>query len=85
MLYLIFLSSKAQRILKQEGFNGTIVLDTLQSSAVISDVILNMKTIMSARTVLYQELIHPVLTLSTNHESFKLQVLTQFLRKGDNG
>ncbi|KRX56433.1 hypothetical protein T09_9641 [Trichinella sp. T9] len=45
MLYLIFLSSKAQRILKQEGFNGTIVLDTLQSSAVISDVILNMKTI----------------------------------------
>ncbi|KRY14530.1 hypothetical protein T12_13907 [Trichinella patagoniensis] len=45
MLYLIFLSSKAQRILKQEGFNGTIVLDTLQSSAVISDVIFNMKTI----------------------------------------
>ncbi|KRX76269.1 hypothetical protein T06_15017 [Trichinella sp. T6] len=36
---------KAQRILKQEGFNGTTVLDTLQSSAVISDVILNMKTI----------------------------------------
>ncbi|KRZ97110.1 hypothetical protein T08_4112 [Trichinella sp. T8] len=39
------LSFQAQRILKQEGFNGTIVLDTLQSSAVISDVILNMKTI----------------------------------------
>ncbi|KRX69042.1 hypothetical protein T06_15445 [Trichinella sp. T6] len=52
MLYLIFLSSKAQRILKQEGFNGTTVLDTLQSSAVVSDVIFihfNMKTSQSSK------------------------------------
>ncbi|KRX45908.1 hypothetical protein T05_5843 [Trichinella murrelli] len=64
MLYLIFLSSKAQWILKQEGFNGTIVLDTLQSSAVISDVILSMKTISQSSSNFGHELLQ-LLTITS--------------------